>query len=176
MLYPAQLPAHNSVHRGREIVFEKEIFMLKQCLPILLAASLISAASFAAAQDSSPAPQQPSQQNGGWHHGPPDPATHAQELGKKLKLTSDQQAKVLEILQSEHSQMESLRSDNSGAQQDRRAKMMDIRKNGETQIRALLDSDQQKKWDEMQAKREQWGQGHRHGGPPNDQPSTPPSQ
>jgi hypothetical protein len=42
---------------------------------------------------------------------------------------------------------------------------MDIRKTTDTQIRALLDSNQQKKWDEMQAKREQWGQGHRHGPP-----------
>ena len=49
--------------------------------------------------------------------------------------------------------------------------MMDIRKTSDTQIRALLDSTQQKKWDEMQAKREQWGHGHHgdagdHQGPP----------
>jgi hypothetical protein len=49
--------------------------------------------------------------------------------------------------------------------------MMDIRKTSDTQIRALLDSAQQKKWDEMQAKHEQWGHGHHgdagdHQGPP----------
>jgi len=143
--------------------FEKEISMLKQCLLVLLAAGLISiAAPFAATQDSPPNNQQP---NGGWHHGPPDPAQRTQELRKKLNLTSDQQAKVQEILQSEHSQMESLHQDNSLSQQDRHTKMMEIRKSSDTQIRALLDSTQQKKWDEMQAKREQWGQGHRHGPP-----------
>jgi len=148
--------------------------MLKQCLLVLLAASLISiAAPLAAAQssnDSSPSTQQPAPGNGGWHHGPPDPAQRTQELTRKLKLTADQQTKVQEILQSEHSQMETLHQDTSLSQQDRHAKMMDIHKSGDAQIRALLDSNQQKKWDEMKAKREQWGQGHHHG----DQQPPPP--
>jgi periplasmic protein CpxP/Spy len=149
--------------------------MLKQCLLVLLAAGLISiAVPFAATQssgqssnDSPPNNQQspPSQDNGRWHHGPPDPAQHTQELTKKLNLTSDQQTKVQDILQSEHSQMESLRQDTSTSQQDRHTKMMDIHQSSDTQIRALLDSTQQKKWDEMQAKREQWGQNRRHGSP-----------
>jgi hypothetical protein len=160
--------------------------MLKQYLLVLLAASLISiAAPLATAQssaqpsnDSSPNNQQSAPQgNGGWHHGPPDPAQRTQELTKHLKLTSDQQTKVQGILQSERSQMESVHQDASLSQQDRHAKMMDIRKSTDTQIRALLDSNQQKKWDEMQAKREQWGQGHHHGGPPaGDQQGPPPQQ
>jgi len=142
--------------------------MLKQSLLVLLAASLISiAAPFAVAQSSDN--QQPAQGNGGWHHGP-DPAQRTQELTRKLKLTADQQTKVQEILQSEHAQMETLHQDTSLSQQDRHAKMMDIHKTGDAQIRALLDSNQQKKWDEMQAKREQWGQGHHHG----DQQPPPP--
>ena len=143
--------------------------MLKQSLLVLLAASLISiAAPFAVAQSSDN--QQPAQGNGGWHHGPPDPAQRTQELTRKLKLTADQQTKVQEILQSEHSQIETLHQDASLSQQDRRTKMMDIHKTGDAQIRALLDSNQQKKWDEMQAKREQWGQGHHH----SDQQPPPP--
>ena len=136
--------------------------MLKKSLLVLLAASLVSiAAPFAVAQSSDN--QQPAQGNGGWHHGSPDPAQRTQELTRKLKLTADQQTKVQEILQSEHSQMETLHQDTSLSQQDRHTKMMDIHKTGDAQIRALLDSNQQKKWDEMQAKREQWGQGHHHG-------------
>ena|SRR5208282_3389935 len=151
--------------------------MIKQCLRVLLAASLISiAAPFAAAQstsnDSAPNNQPSAQGNGGWHHDAPDPAERTQELTKKLKLTPDQQTKVRDILQSEHSQIESLRQDSSLSQQDRHAKMRDIRKSSDTQIRALLDSDQQKKWDEMQAKHEEWGQGHHHGGGQ----QTPPPQ
>ena len=52
------------------------------------------------------------------------------------------------------------------------------KRNGDPAATApLLDSTQQKKWDEMQAKREQWGQGHRHGPPDGgDQPGPPPQQ
>jgi periplasmic protein CpxP/Spy len=141
--------------------------MLKQSLLVLVAASLISiTAPFAVAQDSPSNNQQsaPSQEEGHRHHGP-DPEQRTQELTKHLKLTSDQQAKVKDALQSEHSQMESLHQDSSLSQDDRRAKMMDIRKSTDAQIRELLDSTQQKKWDEMQAKRADWMQ-HRHQGAP----------
>ncbi|HSZ61326.1 MAG TPA: hypothetical protein VK828_05995 [Terriglobales bacterium] len=135
--------------------------MFKHSLLILLAASIISIAAFA--QDAPPNNQPAAQENGGGHHGPMDPAQRTQELTKKLNLTADQQTKVQQILQSESSQMESLRSDSSLSQQDRHSKMMDIHQTTNTQIRALLDSNQQKQWDEMQAKRGQWG--HRHGAP-----------
>jgi hypothetical protein len=152
--------------------------MLKQHLLLLVAAGAISiAAPFAVAQDSpSGNPQsQPSQGQGGWHHGPQDPAQRTKELTKHLNLTSDQQTKVQDLFQSEHSQMESLHQDTSLSQQDRRAKMMDIHKATDTQVRALLDSNQQKKWDEMQAKREQRMQ-NRHAGAGSDQQAPPPQQ
>jgi periplasmic protein CpxP/Spy len=150
--------------------------MLKQCLLILAAAGLISiAASFASAQDSQSNNQQTaSQDHGRWRHGHEDPAQRTAELTKQLNLTSDQQTKVQDALQAEHSQMESLHQDSSLSQQDRRAKMMDIRKSTDEQIRGLLDSTQQKKWDEMQAKREQWMQ-KGHGGQP-EAGSAPPQQ
>ena len=138
--------------------------MIKQSLLVLVAAGAISiAAPFAAAQDAPLANQQsqPSQER-------------TKELAKHLNLTSDQQTKVQDILQSQSSQMESLRQDTSLSQQDRRAKMMDIRKNTDSQIRGLLDSNQQKKWDEMQAKREQRMENHQHGDGSNQQ--APPSQ
>src|SRR6202451_2569023 len=114
-------------------------------LLVLLAVGLISIV--AAAQDSSTNPPPPPDK-GGWRGGPPDPVQRTQELTKKLNLTSDQQTKVQDILQSEHSQMESLRQDTSTSRQDRQTKMMDIHKSTDANIRALLDSTQQKKWDE----------------------------
>jgi protein CpxP len=148
--------------------------MLKQSLLVLAAAGLISMGpSFAGAQDTNSQPPQPAQENGGHHHGPPDPAKRTAELTKKLNLTSDQQTKVQDALQSEHSQMESLYQDASLSQQDRHGKMMDIRKSTDDQIRGVLDSTQQKKWDEMQARREQEMQNH-HGGPP--EGGAPPQQ
>jgi Spy/CpxP family protein refolding chaperone len=148
--------------------------MFKHCLPILLAITLIAvAAPLAAAQsnDVPPNSQQPAAGHGDWHHGPPDPAERTQELTKKLKLTPDQQTKVQSILESQHSQMEALRQDNSTAPQDRRAKMMEIHQNSSTQIRALLDPTQQKKWDEMQAR-----QMDRHGHPTAGDQAPPPQQ
>jgi Spy/CpxP family protein refolding chaperone len=152
--------------------------MYKQYLLVLVAAGLISVgATVTAAQDNPPSDQPAAQsQDGGHMHHAMDPAHRAQELSKKLKLTSDQQTKVQDILQSEKSQMEGLHQDSSMSQQDRRTKMMDIHKTSDTQIRALLDSTQQKKWDEMVAKREQWMQ-NRHSGAPgtgSEQPSQPP--
>ena len=113
-------------------------------------------------------------------HGPVDPAQRTAELTRKLKLTSDQQTKVQDALQSQRSQMESVHQDTSLAPQDRYAKMMEIHKSTDAQIRTLLDSNQQKKWDEMQAKREQWMQ-NRRPGPPDagsgqQQPPPPPPQ
>jgi hypothetical protein len=130
--------------------------MIKQSLLILATAGLISIAPFATAQDnpSNNQPSAPAQEHGRWH-GHEDPAQRTAELTKKLKLTSDQQTKVQDALQSEHSQMESLHQDSSLSQQDRHTKMMEIHKSTDGQIRGLLDADQQKKWDEMQAKREQ---------------------
>src|ERR1700685_3803117 len=149
--------------------------MIKHSLLILAAAGLISiAAPFATAQDNPSNNQQaaPAQENGGRHHGHEDPAQRTAELTKKLKLNSDQQTKVQDALQSEHSQMESLHQDSSLSQQDRHAKMMDIRKWTDDQIRGVLDSTQQKKWDEMQAKHE--GMHNGHGGPP--EGGAPPQQ
>jgi protein CpxP len=151
--------------------------MLKQSLLILAAAGLISiAAPFATAQNS-PSSQTndqqstPTQQNGGRHHGPPDPAERTRELTRHLKLTSDQQTKVQDALVSQRSQMVSLHQDTSLSQQDRRSKMMEIRKSTDDQIRGFLDSNQQKKWDEMQARREQKMESRRGGqqGPPTQQ-------
>jgi Spy/CpxP family protein refolding chaperone len=154
--------------------------MVKYCLLALMLAGFVYRVTPAAvAQDSGNNLQQsapvgaPPERGPG--HGHFDPAKRAEMLAKRLKLTSDQQSKVQDILKSEQSQMESLRADSSVSQQDRRSKMMEIHKSSNDQIRALLDPDQQKKWDEMQSTREGWVQGHHHGrqtpgGPPPDSP------
>jgi Spy/CpxP family protein refolding chaperone len=157
--------------------------MLKHCLLAVVAAGTISIATpFVAAQDTPsqdqpPASSAPSQDNGHGRRGMPDPAERTKELTQKLNLTADQQTKVEDALQSAQTQMASLRQDSSTSREDRRSKMMDIRKTTDTQIRGLLDATQQKKWDEMQAKREE-RMGRRQG-PPNvgaDQAPAPPQQ
>jgi len=98
----------------------------------------------------------------GYGHRHFDPTQRTDVLTKQLKLTSDQQSKVLDIFKAEQSQMDKLRSDSSLSPDDRRSKMMDIRKSSNDQIRALLDSGQQQKWDKMQSERGHW-EGHPHG-------------
>jgi protein CpxP len=145
--------------------------MLKHSLLALTLAGLIYAAP-AVAQNATPnaAPDQQTPNTGEMHHGHGgpmmDPAKRTEHVARKLSLTADQQAKVKEIFTTEQSQMEALHNDSSLSQQDRRSKMMGIHKSSDDQVRALLDSTQQKKWDEMQANREQRMQGHHHGGQP----------
>lgn len=141
--------------------------MQKHYLLTLMLAGLVSTVTASAvAQNNGSNDQPPAAQAGeppehGHRH--LDPEKRTEMLTKELKLTSDQQPKVLDILKSEHSEMESLRSDSSTPQQDRRSKMMDIHKASNDQIRALLDSNQQKKFDAMQSRHEQW-EGHPHDG------------
>jgi Spy/CpxP family protein refolding chaperone len=103
-----------------------------------------------------------------------DPAERTAELTKHLNLTPDQQTKVKSTLESARSEMESLRG-GSMSQPERHAKMMEIRSNANAQIRAVLDPNQQKKWDRMQARQEERME-NRHGGPPPDANQPPPQQ
>jgi Spy/CpxP family protein refolding chaperone len=141
--------------------------MLKKAmLALMLAGLLYTVTSVAVAQENSSPDQQaaPAGPPPGHGQGRFDPAKRGEMLAKHLNLNADQQAKVTDILKSEQSQMESLRSDNSTAQQDRHAKMMEIHKSSNEQIRAVLNPDQQKKFDEMTSKRQQWMQQHQQGG------------
>jgi periplasmic protein CpxP/Spy len=150
--------------------------MLKKAmLALMLAGLLYTVTSVAVAQENSSPDQQaaPAGPPPGHGQGRFDPAKRGEMLAKHLNLNADQQAKVTDILKSEQSQMESLRSDNSTAQQDRRAKMMEIHKSSNEQIRAVLNPDQQKKFDEMTSKRQQWMQQHQQGEAPPSSESQP---
>jgi periplasmic protein CpxP/Spy len=149
--------------------------MMKHLLLAFILAGVIYSVTPSMAQDSPASDPQSAPAGGPPEHsrGHFDPARRSEMLAKHLKLSSDQQAKVLDILKSEQSQMESLRSDASTPQQDRRSKMMEIHKASDDQIRGLLDSDQQTKFDAMQTRREQW-QGHRQGGQASPSPDAAP--
>lgn len=144
--------------------------MPKRGLFALMLAGTISVATLSGfaqnSGDQASPPQAAPMGNEGGGHRHFDPEKRTERMTKELKLTSDQQPKVLDILKSEQSQMESLRSDTSTSQDDRRSKMMDIHKSSNDQIRALLTPDQQKKFDAMQARH--WGN---HGGPDGPPPS-----
>ena len=151
--------------------------MLKHFLLVLILAGLVYSVTLPAiAQANGNNDQQsgaaPDHERGRGHF---DPAKRTEMLTRRLNLTSDQQAKVLDIFKSEQSQMEALHSDSSLSQEDRRAKMMDIRKASDAQIRGLLDAGQQKKYDAMQAEHGQWQGRHQDGQAPSGPGSAQPN-
>jgi len=140
--------------------------MVKHCLIALTVAGLLYTVTPAAIaqsnggsdQQSQPAASPAEHGHGGRHF---DPEKRSEMMAKHLNLNADQQAKLKDILTSEQSQMQKLHEDSSMSQEDRRSKMMDLHKTSNEQIRALLNADQQKKFDEMQSKHEQRMQNHR---------------
>lgn len=153
--------------------------MLKQCLLALALAGLTYAVTPAAIGQDNGGNDQSAQAPGpGGEHmgrGHFDPEMRTQRLTRMLNLSSEQQAKVLEIFKSDKAQMESLHSDSSLSQADRHAKMMDLHKASDEQVRAVLNPGQQKKFDAMRERREERMQGHENGqAPPAD--SQPPQQ
>lgn len=93
------------------------------------------------------------------------PQAELDRLNKELNLTQDEQDKIKPILEDQQKQMEALRNDSSVQGQDRFAKMRDIRKDHNDQIRNVLTPDQQTKFDEMQKRMMERG-GRRGGGNP----------
>jgi protein CpxP len=149
--------------------------MKKLNLFLSIAAMLIfGAAAFAAAPQDAQSGQQPSAQSGTGHgHGAGegrgrgmgmDPDAMLEHMSKELNLTDDQKTKIKPILEDQSKQMQDLHQNTSASQEDRRAKMKQIHENTMTQLRSILNSDQQKKLDEMMSQRGEHGQGHPHSG------------
>ena len=98
---------------------------------------------------------------------PPDQPGHHREHGgpgammehaaKELGLSADQEAKWKEIGQQERAAIDPIRNDAALSKEDKRAKMKEVNKTYAEQRRALLNADQQKKFDELRAKMREHG-------------------
>ncbi len=82
-----------------------------------------------------------------------------ERAAEMLNLTADQKAQWKTIGDQERTALEALRSDTSVAKEGKRAKMMEITKGFADQRRAVLNAEQQTKFDEMRAKMERGGKG-----------------
>jgi protein CpxP len=89
---------------------------------------------------------------GGRRGGMMNPEERLKRMTADLNLTADQQAKIKTIMDSEKTKMDALRDDTSVEGDAKREKAMGIRKDSNTQIRAVLTADQQTKFDEQQEK------------------------
>ncbi len=124
------------------------------------------------------APPPPPQGQGGPRHGGPGGmrGNQVEFLTKKLNLTPDQVTQVKAIDEDARKQMKAVREDTSTAQEDKRTKMMDIRKTSQDKIRGLLTDDQKTKFDAMQAEMREHRRNRDGGdGPPPPQPPPPPA-
>jgi len=76
-------------------------------------------------------------------------------MSKELNLTSDQQVKLKPILEEQNRQIEAVYQDTSLNDDAKKAKKMEIKNSTNTQIKALLNSDQQEKLAAMNEKNKQ---------------------
>ena len=105
------------------------------------------------------------QGGGQWGHGqgqPPTAEQRLQRMTQQLNLSEAQQQQIKPILENEAKQMQALRGDSSLSQDDRMAKMTQIRQDSASQIKPILNADQQKQYDEMMSRQ---GHGRGPGGP-----------
>jgi periplasmic protein CpxP/Spy len=114
--------------------------------------------------------QMPAGQGGGqWGRGqPPTTEQRLQRMTQQLNLTEEQQQKIKPILESESTQMQALRGDSSLTQEERMAKMKELRQGTSEQIKPILTADQQQKYAEMMSH-----QGGHGGHGQNQSPPTP---
>ena len=108
---------------------------------------------------------QAGQERGGWGNGHRGMmATSEQRLERMsqvLNLTSEQKHKIKPILENESKQMQTLRDDTSMSREERFSKMREIRQNTISQIKPILNPDQQKQYEDMM---QNMGPGRRAGG------------
>ncbi len=98
------------------------------------------------------------------------PQERADNLAKELTLTDDQKKKVLTALEDQQKQRQALMGDTSLSQEDRMTKMREISTKTNDAIKAVLNDEQKKKYDEsMQRRRGPGGPGG-PGGPPQGPP------
>ena len=142
------------LHRMKKVVRSALLALSVTCCAALLYAQM------PAGQDQSSGTQASPSENG--HHRPGKPMTtdeRLQRLTQALDLTADQQEKIRPILENETQQMDTLRGNQSIPRDQRWDKVRTIMEETQSQIKPLLNPDQQKKYEEMMARRPAMGPG-----------------
>jgi protein CpxP len=106
----------------------------------------------------------PKQGPSGGHHGMMDPDEQLARMTTRYSLTTEQQRQIRPILVSQQHQIKEWREDTALSREDRTAKMQTIRSDSNAKIKAVLNDDQKKHFeqDELRMQGVQQGQG---GGP-----------
>jgi periplasmic protein CpxP/Spy len=105
----------------------------------------------------------PKQRPSGGHHGMMDPDEQLARMTTRYNLTAEQQDQVKPILVSQQHQIQGLREDMALTREDRMAKMQTVRSDSDAKIKAVLNDDQKKQFEQdqlrMQGRMQQQGQG-----------------
>jgi len=135
----------------------KEFSRMKKvvvCALLCMAMALCGTALYAQMQDGAA-------QGGGMRQmAPMSSDQRLQHLTQMLNLSSDQQTKIKPILDNEAQQMNALHTDTSMSREEKMGKMRSIRETTNSQIKPILTTAQQEKWEQMQSQMKQ----HMHGG------------
>jgi periplasmic protein CpxP/Spy len=105
--------------------------------------------------------------------GPMTPDEQLAQMTKRYNLSTDQQAKIKPLLESQQQQAESMRQDTSLSRDDRMAKMQSLRSDTETKVEAVLNDQQKQQYEQDRQRMQQrmmnrggGGGGADQGGPP----------
>ena len=109
-------------------------------IPVAITALIATSASIFAEDEKPKAPE------GQRAHAPGE---RLKALTEKLGLTEEQQGKIKEIFAKNMPKAKALREDTALSQEDKRAKMMELRKAEAEEIRAVLTPEQQEKMKEL---------------------------
>lgn len=149
---------------------------MKSKLYLFLATALMlifSSVAFAHSPRSAQDSQQPREHSGSGHgqgsgeghgQGMMTPEAMLDHLSKELNLTDDQQAKIKPIVEDNFKQMQELRKDTSTSDQERHAKMKQLHENAMSQVRPILNAEQQKKLEELMSRRSEHAEKGHHDG------------
>ncbi len=85
-----------------------------------------------------------------------------QKMTKQLNLTDEQKEQIMPILENEQKEMQAMREDSSLSRSDRTSKMQQLRQGTSSQIKPVLNQDQQQKYEQMTNRQ---GQGQATGQP-----------
>ena len=105
----------------------------------------------------------PKQGPSGGHHGMMDPDEQLARMTTRYSLTTEQQRQVKPILVSQQHQTKELLADTALSHEDRMAKMQTIRSDASARIKAVLNDDQKKHFEQDQLRMQGAEQGQDRG-------------
>ena len=101
----------------------------------------------------------PKQGPSGLHHGIMDPDEQLARMTTRYSLTAEQQDQVKPILISQQRQIQGLREDTALSREDRMTKMRIVRGDSNAKIKAVLNDDQKKQFEQDELRMQHQGQG-----------------